>query len=482
MKTAPAVCFAVLSVILTLALLPVSQAAEGKASDQPPNLVFIMADDLGYGHLGCYGQEKIKTPFIDQMAAEGLRFTNAYAGSAVCAPARSTLMSGLHTGHSPIRNNGAGNTIQDSDVTLAEVLKTRGYVTGGFGKWGLGNHDDPGAAIKQGFDEWVGQYSQVHAHFYYPWFLYHNAEKLLLPENEGLKTGTYAHDVIHEHAMAFIKEHGKSGQPFFAYLPYIIPHVELAVPEEDEVPYRTAGWPKYDLPDPRPGYIGSEDAYVTYAGMISRLDRHVGEVLQLIEELGIDEDTLVIFTSDNGAQGSAWRPLVEFFNGTGGLRDDKGSLHEGGIRVPMIARWPGKIAPGTETDLPTYFPDILPTFAEIAGVSPDQMPENVDGVSILPTLLGQPEKQKVHDYLYWEIGRGERLSQAVRHGKWKAYRKDQKSKWALYDLAADVGETTNLAAGHPDILKAITGWVARTRTEPREMPAGEKETWQDYKR
>jgi len=463
--------------IATLALA-IAVLSSWATAQEKPNLIYIMADDLGHGHLGCYGQEKIQTPYIDQLATEGLKFTNAYSGSAVCAPARSVLMTGQHTGHTVIRNNGRGNTLQDDDVTMAEVLRGAGYATGGFGKWGLGIETSPGMPLKQGFDTWVGQYSQVHAHFYYPYFVWKDDEKLMLPGNEGEGQDQYVHDVIHEHALEFIEENSKAGKPFFAYLPYIIPHVELLVPEEDEIPYRDKGWPKYDLPDPRDGYLGSEDAYVTYAGMISRLDRHVGEVVALVEKLGLTENTLIIFTSDNGTQGSAWDPLIDFFDGNGELKGKKGLLYEGGIRVPMIARWPSKIAAGVVTDVPTYFPDVLPTFAELAGAK-DLPP--TDGVSIVPTLIGKGE-QLLHDYLYWEIGRGDRMSQAVRHGEWKAYRRNPKSPWELYNLAKDESETTNVVAQHPEILSEIETFIAKERTEPREMPEGVAESWRDYKR
>ncbi len=471
----------VLALVLSILwCCPDEQAARAANIDRPPNIIFIMADDLGHGHLGCYGQRKINTPHLDQLAAEGLRFTQAYSGSAVCAPARSVLMTGLHTGRTPIRNNGRGNTLQASDVTVAEVLQQAGYATGGFGKWGLGIEGSPGVAIQQGFDTWVGQYSQVHAHFYYPYFLWKNDERLPLPENEGLKQGRYAHDVIHEHALEFIERHAKAGRPFFAYLPYIIPHVELVVPEEDERPYRQRDWPKLTLPDPRDQYLGSDDAYVTYAGMISRLDRHVGEVVRLVERLGIADNTLIVFTSDNGTQGGTWDPLIEFFDGNGKLRGKKGVLYEGGIRVPMIARWTGTIEPGRVTDHPTYFPDVLPTLAEVAGLDGSALPEH-DGISLVP-LLRDTGEQPEHAFMYWEIGRGRGLSQAVRHGKWKAYRRNQASDWELYDLSKDESETTDVAGDHPRVLQEVEKFIARTRTEPRRMPPGEPEGWQDFKR
>lgn len=305
---------------------------------------------------------------------------------------------------------------------------------------------------------------------------------------EGGIGEAYGHDVIHDEAKAFIREHGEKGEPFFAYLPYIIPHVELTVPEEDEVPYRGEGWPKKVLPDPRPGYLGSEDAYVTYAGMITRLDRHVGEVVDLVDELGLGENTLIIFTSDNGAQGGAWTPLQEFFDGSGGLRGLKGSLYEGGVRVPFIARWPGTVEAGAVTDHPTYFPDIMPTLAELAGprdAGPrdaegdaiDAALERSDGISLVPTLLGEGE-QEAHAYLYWELGR----QVSVLSGKWKAVRPDPRKAWELYDLEGDEGETEDLAEEQSEVLARMAGYAEEAHTEARVMPVIPRSNWRVWKR
>src|SRR5947209_6080152 len=332
--------------LAALALFAVPIAAPAAAPDKP-NIVFILADDLGYGELGCYGQKKIQTPNIDRMAAEGLRFTQAYAGSNVCAPSRSTLMTGLHTGHTPIRSNGGGKSLAATDVTVAKVLKDAGYVTGGFGKWGLGVEGTPGHPNRQGFDEFFGYYHQVHAHFYYPYWLWHNQEKVYLPENEGRKHARYAADVIHSLALDFVRRN--KDRPFFLYLPSTIPHVELVAPEDSMAAYR-GKWDEKPLPDPRAGYIGAEQPYATFAGMVTRLDRQVGEVFALLKELGLDGRTLVIFTSDNGAQGNQWQRVADFFDGTGGLRGYKGSFYEGGIRVPLVARWPGHVPAGGVTD------------------------------------------------------------------------------------------------------------------------------------
>ncbi|MEI6467431.1 MAG: sulfatase-like hydrolase/transferase, partial [Verrucomicrobiota bacterium] len=260
------------------------------ATPDKPNVVLILADDLGIGHVGAYGQSKIRTPHLDQLAAEGMRFKRFYSGANVCAPARSTLMTGLHTGHTAVRNNGLDRHLHDADVTLAEVLRAAGYATGGFGKWGLGRLGTPGVAVRQGFDTWFGQYSQVHAHFYYPYFLMRDLEKFPLPQNEGRQRGRYAQDEIHDKAMAFITTQARAKRPFFAYLPYILPHVELTCPEDSWAAYKGL-WPKLSRPDPRPGYLGSDDAHAEFAGMVSRLDRQVGELLALLQRLGIDDNT-----------------------------------------------------------------------------------------------------------------------------------------------------------------------------------------------
>jgi arylsulfatase A len=459
---------------MNAAALPLSLFAAGclltgsappaHAAPRPPNIVFIFADDLGYGHLGSYGQKKIQTPHLDRLAAEGMRFTQCYSGSHVCAPSRSVLMTGQHTGHTPVRANGKKRHLYDEDITVAEVLKQAGYATGGFGKWGLGDIDTPGVAFKQGFDEWHGQYMQVHAHFYYPYWVWHTDRKHMLPGNEGGRRGQYVFDETHTKALDFIRRH--KDRSFFAYLPYIIPHVELVVPEDSEAPYRQLGWPKKDIPDPRKGYLGSEDAYVTFAGMISRFDRAVGEIMALLKELKLDEHTIVFFTSDNGAQGSTWQPLIEFFDGTAGLRGAKGQWYEGGIRVPLIARWPGRIQAGSTSDHITCFQDFLPTAAELAGVKP---PGNIDGISIVPTLLGTGT-QRQHEFLYWEYPAGDGWYAAIRMGDWKALQPRAKAPFQLYNLKEDVRETRDLANERPEILAKLQKRMAGARTPERDYP------------
>ncbi len=450
-------------------------APAAPAKERPPNIVFILADDLGYGELGCYGQKKIRTPNVDRMAREGMRFTHCYAGSSVCAPSRSCLMTGLHAGHAPVRINGGGYPLRDDDVTVAEVLRKAGYATGCFGKWGLGPEDTTGHPNRQGFDEFFGYLHQVHAHFYYPYFLWHNDKKFALPENEGKKQARYAHDEIHTKALDFIRKH--RDRPFFCYLPYTIPHVELVVPEDSRKPYRGL-WKESPLPDPRPGYLGADEPYATFAGMVSRLDRHVGEVLALLKELKLDDDTVVFFSSDNGPQDGAWKRVSDFFEGNGGLRGYKGSFYEGGIRVPLLARWPGRVRAGAVSDRACAFWDVLPTLADLAGAAP---PKGLDGVSFAPALFGRGG-QKPHDYLYWEYPYPRGLVQALRRGDWKVVRPAPGRPYELYDLKADPAESRNVAEARPEVVQQLTALMEEARTEPRQYPAVPSPTVKDFVR
>lgn len=443
-----------------LGLAAASTALPGRALAGPPekdrpNIVFVMADDLGYGHLGCYGQRKIRTPNIDRLAAEGMRFTQFYAGFTVCAPSRSCLMTGLHIGHTPVRGNSGSASLLDDEITIAEVLKGAGYATAGFGKWGLGVEGTPGVPHRQGFDHFWGFYHQIHAHFYYPYWVSHNDEKVTLPGNRDGRRGRYVDDFLHEKAMDFIRASAAKGRPFFCYVPTIIPHVELAVPEDSAAPYR-GKLPKVTINDPRRGYLGSDDAYATYAGMISRLDRNVGQIVGLLKELGIEERTLVIFTSDNGPQGGPWMPLREFFRAAGPLRGQKGGLFEGGIRVPFIARWPGRIRAGATSDHIGAFWDMMPTFAELAGTDAPR----TDGISMVPALTGREDRQRKHAYLYW--------GRAIRAGRWKAHR-NKSGRWSLYDLDKDIGETNDVAPAHPDVVAKIKQFAAEAYTKPRKQ-------------
>ncbi len=449
------------------------------AAPSRPNVIVILADDLGYGHVGCYGQKKIATPNLDQLAALGMRFTQFYSGACVCAPARSTLLTGLHTGRTPVRNNGLNRHLADEDVTVAEVLKKAGYATGGFGKWGLGRENTLGVAVKQGFDVWYGQYSQTHAHFHYPAFLMRDRMREPLPANEGKQRGTYAPDVIHEQALAFIT--ANKDRPCFAYLAYTLPHVELVAPPAARKPYE-GKWPKIARADPRAGYLGSDDAHAEFAGMVSHLDAQVGAVMALLKKLKIDDQTVVLFSSDNGPQPGAWSDIfVDFFDGNGPFRGAKGSFYEGGIRVPLIVRWPGRIKPATVSDHVGYFPDVMPTLAELAGVE-DQLPKRLDGLSFARALLGKPRDQKQHAYLYWEAAgvKQEVVQRAVRWGDWKAVGKKGTEAWELYDLKTDVGEEKNVAAAHADVLRRIDAICREAHIPERSYGPAPKESAADY--
>jgi len=423
------------------------------------NIIFIMADDLGWGDLGCYGQQKIQTPNIDALAAEGTRFTQCYAGSTVCAPSRSVLMTGQHTGHTRIRDNsprvggqieafGEGSrrlSLKAEDITVAEVLKQAGYATGITGKWGLGEPNTDGVPTRQGFDEWLGYLNQNHAPYYYTTYLWHNEEKMLLEGNKDSKRRQYTQDVFTDFALDFVRRH-KDG-PFFLYVPYAIPHRRFEVPSVE--PYGDKDWP---------------GKAKIYAAMITRMDSDVGRIMRLLRELGIDDDTIVFFCSDNGAEGKPadWAGL---FDSWGPFRGRKGTLYEGGLRVPMIVRWPGKVPAGKVSDAVWYFADVLPTFGELGGA---QVPSEIDGVSVLGALLGI--KQDLDGrFLYWELPK-DRLLQAVRWGKYKAVRKGQDGPIELYDLAEDAGETNNIAVTHPEIVRRIEDFLSTAHTDSPNWP------------
>jgi arylsulfatase len=425
------------------------------AQERRPNIVFIVADDLGFGDLGCYGQDKIRTPAIDRLATEGMRFKQFYSGSPVCAPSRCVLMTGKHSGHAYIRSNSevqpeGQRPIPADTVTIASILKRLGYRTGAIGKWGLGPFGSSGDPLKHGFDFFFGYNCQRHAHNFYPTFIYRNDQRVPLEGNTGGATGKqYTHDLMEVEALEFIRKHQKD--PFFLYLPFTIPHLALQVPEDslneykgkfEETPYKGKAYQHHDTPR------------AAYAAMITRLDRTVGRIMDLLKSLSLDENTIVFFTSDNGAGASGTAGLdTLFFGSKGKLRAFKGSVHEGGLRVPMIVRWPGKIPAGKTTDHLGAFQDVLPTLCEAAGAV---MPADTDGISFLPVCQGKA--QKAHPYLYFEYfgGGGQ---QAVRMGEWKAVRTDLLKKGVtklqLFNLAKDEGETTDVAAQHPDIVARI---------------------------
>ena len=428
-----------------------------------PNIIFILADDLGYGDVGCYGQKRIKTPSLDRMAAEGMRFTQAYAGSTVCAPSRCCLMTGLHTGHCWVRGNKL-LPLRPDDVTVAELLKDRGYATGIVGKWGLGEPDTTGVPTRQGFDYWFGYLNQRHAHNYWPTYLWRNEERAPLKNvvpNEG-KEGAgvaserveYSHDLFAKEALAFVEKHERG--PFFLYLAYTIPHANneagrngMEVPADE--PYSAESWPQQQK---------------NHAAMITRMDRDIGRLMGLLKRLGIDDRTLVLFSSDNGPhrEGGA---EPNFFDANGPLKGIKRDLYEGGIRVPTLARWPGRIQAGSVSDHAWAFWDFLPTACELAGAP---VPKDIDGLSFVPALLGRP--QTAHEHLYWEFHEGG-FNQAVRMGDWKGVRRGGRTaQTELYDLSKDLGETANVAAAHPDVVRKIEDLFAAARTDNEHFPVG----------
>lgn len=457
------ILLAILASVMTVVVFSQSQSRMARK----PNIVFIMADDLGWGDLGSYGQTKIRTPYLDQMAKEGMRFTQFYAGSPVCAPSRCVLMTGKHGGHAFIRDNKEVRPegqwpIPASEVTIAELLKAQGYATGAFGKWGLGFVGSEGDPNRQGFDLFYGYNCQREAHNYYPDHLWRNDQKMMLEGNDrGLTGKYYSHDLIEVEALKFIRDN--KDKPFFAYVPFTIPHLALQVPEDSLAEY--AG--KWDDPpyDGKNGYLPHPSPRAAYAAMVTRMDRSVGRILDLIKELNLDDNTVVMFTSDNGGAFGTVTKDFEFlpgrmggtdyvyFRSTGNFRAFKGSVYEGGIRVPLIARWPGKIKAGSVSQLPAVFYDLMPTFCELAGIAG---PKQADGLSILPTLLGKSGQSK-HEFLFWDFG-GYGGQQAVRLGDWKGVRRNLhkgNTRIELYNLATDAGETTDLASKHQDIVKRI---------------------------
>ena len=436
-------------------------------SESKTNIVFILADDLGYGDLGFLGQKYIETPNIDRLAKEGMFFSNFYSGSTVCAPSRSSFLTGMHTGHTPIRGNTEVQPegqfpMPDSVMTVGKAMQQAGYVTGAFGKWGLGFIGSTGEPVNQGFDEFFGYNCQRYAHRYYPAYLWHNDQKIDLPGNDWTTTGDYAPDIIQEKTLAFIDENAE--KPFFLFMPIVTPHAELAAPDDEilakykemfpeEKPYIGGKGADYG-PDMRiPGYQSQPYPHATFAAMVHRIDQYVGEVLDKLEEKGIAENTLIIFSSDNGAHQEGGAD-PEFFDSNGQFRGFKRDLYEGGVRAPMIAWWPKKIKAGTTTDHIAAFWDLLPTFAAVAG---NTITETIDGISFLPTLTGEGD-QKEHEYLYWEFHE-QGGKQAVRQGKWKAVKlevfKSDQPILELYDLSTDPGETKNLAAEFPEKLEEL---------------------------
>lgn len=458
----------------------------GSAQNQPvrrPNIIFILADDLGYGDVGMNGQKLIKTPHIDRLAREGMQFTQFYAGTSVCAPSRSSLMTGQHTGHTYIRGNKSvepegQQPIADSVTTVAELLQRAGYVTGAFGKWGLGPVGSTGDPNKQGFNQFYGYNCQSLAHRYYPDHLWDNDQKVVLTANENLRQlNEYAPDLIQKKALNFLDARTDT-QPFFLFLPYILPHAELIVPDDSLLAYYKGKFPEkpfngadYGADAKTGGYTSQAYPHATFAAMVSRLDWYVGQVMAKLKEKGLDQNTLVIFSSDNGphVEGGA---DPKFFNSSGGLRGVKRDLYEGGIREPFVARWPGVIKSGSKSDYIGAFWDLLPTFTELAGTKPAT---HIDGISFVPTLTGKGT-QKKHDYLYWEFHEnGGR--QAIRQGSWKAVRLQATTHpdgpVEIYDLARDPTEMHNVAAQYPDKAKHFGQLMKQSHVASPLFPFGD---------
>lgn len=458
-----------------IALIFLFTSCKNKTNDKSvqlkPNIIYILADDLGYGDLSCYGQTKFSTPHIDALAKEGLLFTQHYSGSTVCAPSRSTLMTGLHAGHTYIRGNKEVRPegqvpISDSVYTIAEFLKEHGYVTGAFGKWGLGYPGSEGDPLKQGFTKFYGYNCQRLGHSYYPYHLWDNDKKVILEGNSGTKKEQYAPDLIHQEALNFIDNNKE--KPFFLYYPSIIPHAELVAPKD----YMEKHIGKYDPEKEFKGtdqgkgykdghYASQKQPHAAFAAMINLLDDQVGELVQKVKDLGLEKNTIFIFTSDNGPHKEAGAD-PKYFNSNGNLRGFKRDLFEGGIRVPMIAKWKGHIKEGSSTDHISAFWDILPTFSDILNT---KIKSETDGISFLPTLLNSG-KQQNHDYLYWEFHeKGGR--QAIRKDNWKLvkYKVKETPEYFMFDLSLDPKETNNLSETKPEKLNELIQILENSRTE-----------------
>jgi arylsulfatase A-like enzyme len=454
-------------IVLMMVTLVISSSTI--SATERPNLIWIMADDLGYGDLGCYGQKVIQTPNIDRMASEGMRFTQFYAGATVCAPSRSVLMTGMHHGRTRVRGNSGktnpiAQSLQSTDTTVAKVLREAGYATALTGKWGLGDVGaaEPGLPRKQGFDYFYGFLSQVHAHNHFPDYLWRNEERVSL-KNKVTPLGElgggyatepveYADDLITEEAIKFVKSN--RDRPFFLYWSMVIPHANNERTRElkdgTEVPsygtYTDKDWPKQDKGQ---------------AAMVGMMDNYVGQMLSTLRDLNIADKTLVIFTSDNGPHNESNHDLTRF-NPAGPLTGIKRSLTDGGIRVPAIAWWPNKIKPGSVSQHVAYFGDWMATAAELAGA---KVPEGCDSASYVPTLTGQPSQQKTHEFLYWEFHENGFKQAALYQGKWKGIRtKSPSAPIVLYDLSNDIGETKNVAQNHPDVAKKIEQYLSQARS------------------
>ena len=451
-------------------LVLISLVSAIHAADRPPNVVLILADDLGSAELGCYGQKKIRTPAIDQLAADGMKFNRFYAGNNVCAPSRCCLMTGKHPGHATIRDNRevkpeGQHPIGRDEPSLARMFKAKNYATAAMGKWGLGMFGSEGDPLTHGFDAFFGYNCQRHAHYFYPEYLYRNDRRFELPGNKIKSGEIHSHDLIEKEALAFITAHRQD--PFFLFLPATLPHVSLQIPEASLKEY--AGKLGEDPPyDGKKGYLPHPTPHAAYAAMVTRLDQTVGKIRQTLKELGLAENTLVIFSSDNGPTHNVGGADSTFFESAGPLRGLKGSMYEGGLRVPFVAAWPGVIKPGSTNDGRFAFWDLLPTIAELTG---QKVPEGVDGISILPALTGKGT-QKSHEFLYWESP-GYGAQQALIAGDWKAVRQQLAKgviKTELYDLNADPNEKTDVAGKNSEVVRRLEGLMSSAHVPSKLFP------------
>ena len=442
----------IIGTIFACALLCCLRPAGSDSKTPLPNIIYVIVDDLGSEDLGSYGSKNIHTPHLDQLAKNGLRFLQAYSGSTVCAPARSSLMTGQHMGHTPVRGNTGGISLPVNTFTMADLFQKRGYATGGFGKWGIAEIGSPGVPEKKGFDQFLGYYHQIHAHDYYPEYLYQNSQKIWMPGVEN-DSASYAAYRIFEETKKFIIKNQE--QPFFCYAPWTLPHGEYVIPSSDPAValYQNKEW---------------KENYKSYAAMVTLLDRQIGELMELLESLGLVENTLIIFSSDNGGG-------IEFkdYHTNGDLRGFKRDLYEGGLRIPMIACWPGKIPADTEIDLPIYFPDFMPTFADIIDAKP-YLPHDIDGKSFYPWLL-DPQKEYADRHLYWEYPHYDwgsqtypesQFKQALRFGVWKMVRTGKHKNWELYNLNLDPKEEMDVAKSHPSLVIDFQNWIENNRIDP----------------
>ena len=497
-KTKPTLWSLGLAFVLSnLISLPPCLAQSNALTNTPPNVVFILADDIGYREMGCFGQEKIKTPNIDRLAREGVRLTQHYCGNAVCAPSRCVLMTGKDPGRAEIRDNRSTKPegqwpISDGAVTLAELFKDRGYATGGFGKWGLGGPGSTGDPMKQGFDRFFGYLCQEHAHSYYPSYLRSNDKTIELnnkppiPGHAGLAEGAdpnnprsydafkgtdYAPDRIQQQAIEFLR--ASKERPFFLYYPSTLPHVALHVPDVELEQYLKLGWNDPPFTRAKGGYTPHFTPRAAYAAMVSRLDKEVGAILDELDRLGLAENTIVVFSSDNGTTHLGEEVDYEFFESVGELRGLKGSLYEGGVRVPTVVRYPKVIAAGTDCNYVSGFEDWMPTLMDLIGsgqASKDSLPAGTTGLSIARALKGQDQPPR--PYLYREFP-GYGGQQFIRVDNWKAIRQklnQGKVDTELYDLSKDPSEKENVAKAHPDVVAKLEGLIREARTPSATFP------------